>query len=116
MAEQEHHGAQSHEQEHPSPAKYILIATYLTLITIFEVAIYYVTALEDYFLWIFLVLSALKFYYVAMFYMHLKFEHLGLIMTVLVGLFVTAILMFVLPAYDGGHILESFQSLKEYSG
>lgn len=74
MAEQEHHGAQPHQQEHPSPAKYILIATYLTLITIFEVAIYYVTALEDYFLWIFLVLSALKFYYVAMFYMHLKFD------------------------------------------
>ena len=48
--------------------------------------------------------------------MHLKFEHMGLIMTVLVGLFVTAILMFVLPAYDGGHILESFQSLREYSG
>ena len=74
MAEQEEHGAAPHEQEHPSPAKYILIATYLTLITIFEVLIYYVEALQDYFLWIFLVLSALKFYYVAMFYMHLKFD------------------------------------------
>lgn len=74
MAEQEEHGAASHENAHPSPAKYILIATYLTLITLFEVAIYYVTVLEDYFLWIFLVLSALKFYYVAMFYMHLKFD------------------------------------------
>ena len=49
-------------------------------------------------------------------YMHLKFEHMSLILTILVGLFVTAILMFVLPAYDGGHILDSFQSLKEYSG
>ena len=48
--------------------------------------------------------------------MHLKFEHMSLILTVLVGLFVTAILMFVLPAYDGGHILDSSQSLKEYSG
>lgn len=74
MAEHEQPGAQSHEQEHPSPAKYILIATYLTLITVFEVAIYYVEALRDWFLWIFLVLSALKFYYVAMFYMHLKFD------------------------------------------
>ena len=74
MAEQEQHTATPHESAHPSPAKYILIAVYLTLITIFEVLIYYVEALEDYFLWIFLVLSALKFYYVAMFYMHLKFD------------------------------------------
>ncbi len=74
MAEQELHPAQAHESAHPSPAKYILIATYLTLITIFEVLIYYVDALQDYFLWIFLVLSAVKFYYVAMFYMHLKFD------------------------------------------
>ena len=74
MAEQEQHAAHPHESEHPSPAKYILIATYLTLITIFEVLIYYVDALQDYFLWIFLALSALKFYYVAMFYMHLKFD------------------------------------------
>ena len=60
--------------------------------------------------------SAIKATLIIFYYMHLKFEHLGLILTVLVGLFVTAILMFVLPAYDGGHILESWQSLKEYSG
>lgn len=60
--------------------------------------------------------SAIKATLIIFYYMHLKFEHMGLIMTVLVGLFVTAILMFVLPAYDGGHILDSFQSLKEYSG
>ncbi len=60
--------------------------------------------------------SAIKATLIIFYYMHLKFEHMGLIMTVLVGLFVTAILMFVLPAYDGSHILESFQSLKEYSG
>jgi cytochrome c oxidase subunit 4 len=74
MAEQELQTATPHESAHPSPAKYILIAIYLTLITIFEVLIYYVEALEAYFLWIFLALSALKFYYVAMFYMHLKFD------------------------------------------
>lgn len=60
--------------------------------------------------------SAIKATLIIFYYMHLKFEHLGLILTVLVGLFVTAILMFVLPAYDGGHILNSFESLKEYSG
>ena len=49
--------------------------------------------------------SATKATLIIFYYMHLKFEHLGLILTVLVGLFVTAILMFVLPAYDGGHML-----------
>ena len=60
--------------------------------------------------------SAIKATLIIFYYMHLKFEHMGLIMTVLVGLFVTAILMFVLPAYDGGPILDSFQNLREYSG
>ena len=60
--------------------------------------------------------SAIKATLIIFYYMHLKFEHLGLILTVLVGLFATAILMFVLPAYDGGHILDSLQSLQEYSG
>lgn len=60
--------------------------------------------------------SAIKATLIIFYYMHLKFEHMGLILTVMVGLFVTGILMFVLPAYDGGHILESFQHLREYSG
>ena len=60
--------------------------------------------------------SAIKATLIIFYYMHLKFEHLGLILTVLVGLFITAILMFVLPAYDGGQIFDSFQRLKEYSG
>ena len=51
--------------------------------------------------------SAIKATLIIFYYMHLKFEHLSLILTVLVGLFVTSILMFVLPAYDGYHILAS---------
>jgi len=49
--------------------------------------------------------SAIKATLIIFYYMHLKFEHMQLILTVLVGLFVTSILMFVLPAYDGFHIL-----------
>ena len=51
--------------------------------------------------------SAIKATLIIFYYMHLRFEHLSLILTVLVGLFVTSILMFVLPAYDGFHILAS---------
>ena len=74
MEEQEQHAAESHESSHPSPAKYIQIVTALTLITAFEVAIYYVEALRPAFLVIFIGLSAVKFLIVAMFYMHLKFD------------------------------------------
>ena len=74
MEEQEQHAAEPHESSHPSPAKYIQIATVLTLITAFEVAIYYVEALRPAFLVIFIGLSAVKFLIVAMFYMHLKFD------------------------------------------
>jgi caa(3)-type oxidase subunit IV len=40
------------------------------------------------------------------YFMHLRFEHKGLVLTVVVGIFVTSILMFLVPAYDGGYILE----------
>ncbi len=51
--------------------------------------------------------SAIKATLIIFYYMHLKFEHMALILTVLTGLFVTSILMFVLPAYDGFHMLAS---------
>jgi cytochrome c oxidase subunit IV len=35
------------------------------------------------------------------FYMHLRFERMSLILTVLVGIFLTSILMFIIPAFDG---------------
>ena len=50
--------------------------------------------------------SAIKATLIIFYYMHMRFENMGLIMTVLVGIFLTSILMFVIPAYDGGYILE----------
>lgn len=49
--------------------------------------------------------STIKASLIIFFFMHLKFERMGLIMTVLIGIFVTSILMFVIPAYDGGQVL-----------
>ena len=67
----EHHGA-----NHPSPAKYIQIATILTIITALEVAIYYVGFISKAgFITIFIAMSAVKFLVVSMFYMHLKFDN-----------------------------------------
>ena len=67
---------ETHDAHHPSPAKYIQISIILTVITALEVAVYYVSWIsKEGFIAIFIVMSAVKFLYVAMFYMHLKFDH-----------------------------------------
>ena len=53
-----------------------------------------------------LVGSAIKASLIIFFYMHLRFEKMPLVLTVLVGIFLTSVLMFAVPAFDGGHILE----------
>ena len=50
--------------------------------------------------------SGTKAMLIIFYFMHLRFEHKGLVLTVLVGIFVTSVLMFLVPAYDGGYILE----------
>jgi cytochrome c oxidase subunit IV len=45
--------------------------------------------------------SSIKATLIIFFYMHLRFEKMSLILTVLVGIFVTSILMFIVPAFDG---------------
>jgi cytochrome c oxidase subunit 4 len=76
-----------HDSDHPSPARYIQIAVILTLITAFEVAIYYVDAIsKEAFITIFVGMGIVKFIIVAMFYMHLKFDHRVFTMLLLAGL------------------------------
>lgn len=65
------HGA-SHA--HPTAKTYLGIAVLLTIITVIEVAVFYVPALHPFLAPILLTLSALKFAVVAMWYMHLKFD------------------------------------------
>jgi cytochrome c oxidase subunit 4 len=59
---------------HPSAKEYVGIAVVLTVVTAIEVAVFYVPALRPFLAAILLVLSALKFGIVAMWYMHLKFD------------------------------------------
>ena len=68
------HQPQHSERAHPTPLTYLKIATALVAITAVEVGIFYVEALKGALVPIFLVLSAVKFALVAMFYMHLKFD------------------------------------------
>jgi len=72
------HPAEEHaEHHHPGWSTYWKVALILTLITIGEVWMYYAPAIvaSRAFVPLLLVLSALKFGIVVMFYMHLKYDH-----------------------------------------
>ncbi len=60
---------------HPSPSQYIAIGLILGVVTAVEVAVYYVDALEGALLGILMVLSAMKFILVALWFMHLRFDN-----------------------------------------
>ena len=60
---------------HPTTGTYVTIAGILTAITLVEVGIFYVPAMQRVLAPILLLLSAAKFILVVMFYMHLKQDH-----------------------------------------
>jgi cytochrome c oxidase subunit IV len=64
------------EHEHPTWSTYWKVATVLTVITVFEVWLYYLPGFPStpYFVPTLLILSAAKFAIVVMFYMHLKYD------------------------------------------
>ena len=66
---------QSGEKPHPGAREYLAIAFLLLVITVVEVAIFYIPAMKPVLVPSLLTLSATKFALVAMFYMHLKFDH-----------------------------------------
>jgi cytochrome c oxidase subunit IV len=63
------------EQAHATTATYLRIAAILVMITLIEVGVFYVPAFHGVLVPLLLVLSALKFALVVMFYMHLKFDN-----------------------------------------
>ena len=62
------------EHPHPTALRYLQIALILGILTAAEVAIMYVEALKHTRAWLLIALSALKFFLVGAFYMHLKFD------------------------------------------
>ena len=71
------HAAMGIEHEHPTWSTYWKVATILTLITVVEVWIYYVPAIvaSRAFVPMLLIMSAVKFFIVVAFYMHLRYDH-----------------------------------------
>ena len=86
-AEGEHGG-------HPTPTTYFAVAMILSFMTAIEVAVFYATWLGRGIIPVLAVLSGAKFVLVAMFYMHLRYEH-----RLFTGLFVTGLLLAVLVVF-----------------
>ena len=68
------HGG-THEKAHPGPGEYIKIALVLAVVTAAEVAVYYISQIPPHVLSaILLVMMAVKFALVSLWFMHLRFD------------------------------------------
>ena len=61
-------------EHHPGPRAYVMVAIVLAIITAAEVAIYYVPSLASFLVAFLIVFSAIKFFLVVMWFMHLRFD------------------------------------------
>ena len=66
--------ALARERAHPGYATYVAVAVILAVVTTMEVGAYYQPGLRNVLVPILLVLSAIKFSLVVLFFMHLKFD------------------------------------------
>ena len=71
------HASMGIEHEHPTWSTYWKVAVILTGITVFEVWIYYIPSFvaSRLFVPVLLIMSAIKFATVVLFYMHLRYDH-----------------------------------------
>ena len=79
---------------HPTPIQYITVGLILGVVTAVEVAVYYVDALDSALLGILMVLSAMKFVLVLLWFMHLRFDN-RLFSILFSGGLVLAVLLFI---------------------
>jgi cytochrome c oxidase subunit IV len=99
----EHH-AHSLEHEHPGPMTYAKVAAVLTLITMLEVWVFYLHEMRAVLVPVLLVLSGTKFALVAMFYMHLKYDHPAFRRVLLGGAIVAfGVFLWVLALFTFSH-------------
>ena len=90
---------------HPGPAEYIQIGAILALLTAIEVSVYYVNIQQGLFITILLTLSASKFAFVVMWFMHLRFDS-RFFSTLFVGGFLLAVSVFIVVlATLGGNLV-----------
>jgi len=107
------HGAAQHstdvnaqEHAHPTERSYIKIAAILAAITIAEVAIYYIGALESVLVPMLVVMSIVKFVMVVGFFMHLKFDDRRLAYIFAAALVVTLSVVIALDTLQRTNVIE----------
>lgn len=93
------------QRAHPGPVEYVKIGSILAVITAVEVGIYYVEAIEDALVPILIVLSALKFSLVVMWFMHLKFDSRVFSWLLAGGLALIGVLLVVVLSTLGGGLV-----------
>lgn len=103
--EREAQAEEVREGAHPGPLEYIKIGLILAVITAVEVGIYYVEAIEDVLVPILIVLSALKFSLVVLWFMHLRFDNRLYSWLLAVGLMLAVILMAIVLTMLGGRLV-----------
>jgi cytochrome c oxidase subunit 4 len=84
------------DHAHPTAGTYVKVGVLLTLITVVEVWAYYIPSFvaSHYFIPALLIMSAVKFVTVVMFYMHLKYDH-RLFRALFTGPFIVAALSLI---------------------
>ena len=90
---------------HPGPLEYVKIGLILAFITAVEVGIYYIEAIEDALVPILIVLSAVKFTLVVMWFMHLKFDNRIFSWLLVGGLALIGVLLVVVLGTLGGGLV-----------
>ena len=85
------------------PRTYVVIGLFLVLLTVMEVAVFYIPALAGVLVPVLLLLAVAKFALVAMFYMHLRFDHRWF-SYMFVGPLIIAVIVVVSLLWLFGHI------------
>ena len=102
------HGADEEAHAHPTERAYIKIGAILFVITLLEVIIYYVEALEGILVPALITLSVIKFVMVVGYFMHLKFDDSRLRLIFIIGM------TFALATFIGLWALMHFNAITEF--
>ncbi len=93
---------------HPTEGTYIRIAITLALVTLLEVVIYYVDALDSILVPALIILSAFKFVTVVGYFMHLKFDDRRL-----AGIFSGGLIV-ALAVFLGLYVIQNFNEVIQF--
>jgi cytochrome c oxidase subunit 4 len=102
------HGADDEAHAHPTEAAYIRIGLILFIITLIEVVIYYIEAVEGILVPLLVALSTVKFLLVVSYFMHLKFDDSRLRLIFIIGM------VFALATFIATYVMMHFHQITEF--